>query len=107
MKESLWLYAIHGNNPDIIHLLEENLTNPTNGKYEYYFLESIKCHHNDIANYFQDNYIQNQEKILNDTVIQILKFYNFAFISNESISRSSFFDICKYDYYLLCSLFVE
>ena len=30
MKESLWFYAIHGNNPDMIHLLEENLAKPTN-----------------------------------------------------------------------------
>ena len=75
-------------------------------KYKKYFFESIKCHHNDIANYFQDNYIQNQENNFHDAFIQSLKYYNFAFISNESINKSSFFDICKYDYYLLCSLFL-
>ena len=28
MKESLWFYTIHGNNPEIIHLLEESHDKP-------------------------------------------------------------------------------
>ena len=38
MNQSLWFYAIHGNNPEIIHLLEENLAKPTNDEYKKYVL---------------------------------------------------------------------
>lgn len=49
MKESLWLYAIHGNNLKMIHILEENLKKPQNEEYTKYFFESINCQHNDIC----------------------------------------------------------
>ncbi len=38
----------------MILLLEESLDKPTKDEYKKYFSESIKCHHNDIANNFQD-----------------------------------------------------
>lgn len=61
LKSSLWLYAIHSNNPELIHLLEENEVEAPNQKYEECFLESIKCHHNDIARYIEDNFLQDKD----------------------------------------------
>ncbi|KAK8892248.1 hypothetical protein M9Y10_029471 [Tritrichomonas musculus] len=52
LTSSLWIYAIHSNNADLIHLLEENQIEPDDKTYEKCLEESIKCHHNDIANYF-------------------------------------------------------
>ena len=57
LTPSLWLYAIHCNNPEIIHLLEENHVIPEDKSYFECYKESIKCHHNNIANYIKDNLI--------------------------------------------------
>lgn len=63
--------------------------------------EAIKCHHNEIARYFIDNYFSNDSSV--DS--QCLRYYNFAFIQNDiygnaSSSSSLFYFLCKYDYYL-------
>ena len=49
LSPSLWLYSIHSHKIELIHILEEKeiLVN-----YLECFSESIKCHHNDIANHF-------------------------------------------------------
>lgn len=51
-----WLYAIHGKNPEIIHILEENKVHPKDGTFAECLTYSIKCHHNDFANYFRINF---------------------------------------------------
>ena len=58
LTPSLWLYAIHSQNAEIIHLLESNEIEPPENKsmknkYEAIFIESIKCHHNSIADYIK------------------------------------------------------
>lgn len=118
LTSDLWLYSIHGNNADIIHLLEENNIIPkeyytcSDSDFEYIherclneavkcFNESIKCHHNDIANYLLDNYI----KYFTSSIYRdCFKSYNFAFIMNEFISESVFIYLVQYDYYLLIEL---
>ena len=103
LTSSLWLYAIHGKNADLIHLLEELHVEPTNESdeelYEKCFQESIKCHHNDIANYFLNNYLHYEDKISYDTFIQCLKYHNFAFLQNECMNELSFCHFCYFDYY--------
>lgn len=89
MTPSLWYYSIHGNNTEIIHLLEENHIEPTitnnniYGKYKTKsykecFSESIKCNHNDIANYILNKYLQNRKVISSETIFYSLKYYNFC-----------------------------
>ncbi|KAK8897626.1 hypothetical protein M9Y10_015588 [Tritrichomonas musculus] len=56
---SLWLYAIHSDNADLIHFLERNEVDQEE-KDEIY-KESIKCHHNNIADYLKDNYLDNDD----------------------------------------------
>ena len=111
LTSSLWLFVIHGRNSELIHLLEENLIEPilpiskhskkVEKSYEKCFFESIKCHHNDVANYFLNNYLQIEDENLNETLIQSLKYYNFFFIKKENINESSFCHLCHYDYFLL------
>ena len=43
-------------NAEIIHQLEENQIKPSKDTNEEYTKEAIKCHHNDIANYINDNF---------------------------------------------------
>ena len=54
MNGDLWIYGIHSNNAEMIHILEENQIFPKNRTYEGCMVESIKCHHNEIFNYIKD-----------------------------------------------------
>ena len=78
LTPSLWLYAIHSNNPDLIHLLEEYHVEPKNKSFEECLKEAIKCHHNDFARYIQDNLLigkVDESKILSS----IFAYYNYCF----------------------------
>ena len=98
LTPSMWLLAIHGQNAEMIHFIEDNHVELKDKSYKQVFYESIKCHHNDIANYFINNFLQNDEENSQDTFNKCLKYYNFAFLKNDFISESSFYNICKYDY---------
>ena len=55
LKISLWIFAIHGNNPGLINILQDNQIEPDDFTYE-------KCQYNDIVDYilndlFHDNNI--------------------------------------------------
>ena len=52
VDSNLWLYAIHGKNPEIIHFLEEIEIEPNIKCIK----ESIKFFHNEITEYLFDNY---------------------------------------------------
>ena len=102
LTPSLWLYAIHGCNGEIIHILEENQIKPKNEKsIGKYLKESIRCHHNDITKYILNNYIKIPEANDKEIENQSIKYYNFNFI--KSFNESLFYNLCKYDY----CLFVE
>ncbi|KAK8844216.1 hypothetical protein M9Y10_024422 [Tritrichomonas musculus] len=57
LTPSLWIYGIHSNNAELIHLLERQKIAPPNKLYKECRNEAIKCHHNDIARYIINNYI--------------------------------------------------
>ena len=69
-------------------------------------MESIKCHHNDFADYIQDNYIQelNAGPSLNKTIIE---YYNFYFINDTLINKSTIYYFIKYDYYTLIDIILQ
>lgn len=57
----MWLYnAFHSERAELIHLLEEYKVDPQGGKYLGSFEESIKCHHNNNANYIESNLIEEE-----------------------------------------------
>ncbi|KAK8852778.1 hypothetical protein M9Y10_017768 [Tritrichomonas musculus] len=103
LGQSLWQFAIHGKNPEIIRFLEENQVE--NKSCKELIDESIKCHHNDIANYFLNNFLQND---INSPIVfdQSIKYYNFIFFPNE-INRESFYKLLKYDHYKLIEILLE
>ena len=123
LSPSLWLYAIHGIDEELIHIIEdihlsyeevndksENEENKNennesendkveeNNKKSIYPLlkEAIKCHHNDVANYIINNYIPDAK-----LVPLCLKYVNFFFFyqENELINQSLLYYSCKYNYY--------
>lgn len=111
-------YHLHcGQNLEIIHILENKKVQPEDETYDEIYKESIKCHHNNIANYIKENLLkQNEgekkddeeeeedvedddENNVKNSFIFALKYYNFAFIQSDMINDSVLFDLCKYDYY--------
>ena len=80
----------------MIHFLEDNHVEIKVISYKQVFYESIKCHHNDIAK----NFLQNDEENSQEEIYQCLKYYNFPFLKNEFIKKSSFWYLCKCDYYI-------
>ena len=109
LESSLWNYSIHSLNSEMIHILEENDIKPDTNC----LFESIKCHHNDIAKYIEDN-------VLNDTKIEINKNnfhsnvasyifnnYNYYFIPEKIDDYCIFFYLCKYDYFEIVKLYLN
>ena len=93
---SLWNYAIHGNNADIIHALEENKILPENDSYRQCLKKSMKCHHNNIARYIIDNKIGQEP---DDVIINYsFRYFNFDFFSEEFNLNSIFLNASLYNY---------
>ncbi|KAK8843864.1 hypothetical protein M9Y10_024940 [Tritrichomonas musculus] len=111
LKRTSWIYAIHSRNPDLIHLLEEKHVKPPYRKYENCLGESIMCHHNEIASYIYDNYIEENENSINYFYMNILSysfhFYNYFFIPTEMNNRNIFLYLCQFNYYNLVKLFLD
>ena len=72
MTPELWLYAIHGNNQEIIHFLEDNRIIPEDKSFQQTLIESIRCHHNVIRSYLQKKYFD--KGISKDVLIEIFKY---------------------------------
>ena len=112
LSDSIWQYAIHGRNSEIIHLIEESKTRTLDKSYQYLIVESIKCHWNEMAKYLRNNFCVN-EKIYNDFLYRkSLKYYNFTFFEHDDIiylinsckcnqKRNIPYYLSKYDYFLI------
>lgn len=105
LTSSLWFYAIHSNNLDIIKILGDHEVNLPKKSFKGVLWESIKCHHVELTNYI----IQKYYKELNrkSYLFQSLKYYNFNFIDEKLIDDSLFFNLCKYDYFDLVNKFLN
>ena len=99
LTPSLWKYAIHGRNADLIHLLEDN---HVECNIDQNIIESIKCHHNELVNYFL-NMTQNN---IQSYISVILKYYNFEYFDYKFINEKLFYDYCKNDYIIFVQKFL-
>ena len=112
MKPLYFLDAIHSRNEDIIHIFEERelvedrcyiLPQDEDSINKLCVLEAIKCHHNDLANYFL-----NKTEIDPLLLLQrSLHYYNFEFIDEKMIQSNVFFWLVKFDYFNLVKFFLE
>ena len=96
LNPKLWHYAIHSNNPELIHKMEELHIDPIDEQYTNCVIESIKCFHNDFADYLIEHYIGQNENYIDES--KYLKYSNFHYITEKIISRKFFIELCKYDY---------
>lgn len=110
INSSLWLYAIHGKNADIIHCLEENKVEIENNDFQILLKESIKCHNNDLANYFKDNFVKEidiHSNYFKNEFSYAFNFYNFKFIPDQLDEPFFFFYAIEYDYFNLVNYYLK
>ena len=112
LEPSLWKYIIHGNNPEMIHLLERNGIIPEGDTCIECLQEAIKCHHNDIANYILDNLMQQNIKLCDDNFLKNkfsfgFHYHNYEFIQNCDNFQFIFYYACLYDYLSIIKLLLE
>lgn len=97
LKPSLWLYAIHGRNPEIIHILEENKVECNTKIYSECLNEAIKCHHNEFAMYYKNYFnveVDIHSNYTENEIFYAFHFYNFEFIPDD----------CKDPFYFIYSV---
>ncbi|KAK8897605.1 hypothetical protein M9Y10_015566 [Tritrichomonas musculus] len=109
LGHSLWLYAIHSNNADMIHLLEEFNVQPQDDTYCGCLVESIKCHHNSISNYIEDNLlVSNLNEYLKEKIFSAsLCYSNYNHFPDNFDKYSVFYYLNRYNYSKLVNFYVE
>ena len=114
LTPSLWLYAIHSKNAELIHLLElNNVPSPiynTNDNYIKCLTESIKCHHNDITEYIKINLIDFDKMNTDDYeryISFILQYHNYANFPTDFDNDDEFFYLNKFNYDKLVNFIVK
>ena len=60
LTSSIWRFAIHSENAELIKYLEDKQISPPFDNYETILLESIKCHHNDVSNHIIRDLIEEE-----------------------------------------------
>ncbi|KAK8857408.1 hypothetical protein M9Y10_015813 [Tritrichomonas musculus] len=98
LKPSLWYYAIHSNSAEMIHLLEDCKVETPDPTYQSLLKEAVKCHHNDITNYLNDNKIKRNDDFSENIYLYGIKYHNYCFFPDDINYNYIFLYICKYNY---------
>lgn len=110
LEPNLWFYVIHSKSSELIHLLEENEVKPPNDNYLKCFEESIKCHHNDIAEYIKNHFLFEMEESTKKSeklVECIFKYSNYSFLPEILDRNDLFFYFCNYNYNKIVDLLIK
>ena len=103
----LWLCAIHGKNAEIIHHLESLHIEPKDKTYNECLKESIKCHHNEIAEYIQNNLLNEKNNTSDDVIKWGIQFFNYKYIHKIIVNSYSFFYFSLYNYDTIVNLYIN
>ena len=111
----LWQYAIHSDNSELlVHHIESKEIKPDDVSFEECLKESIKCHHNDIADYIQNNLIdENQTESKNITTLEervleiSFKNCNYSFFPTNFDQNCVFFYMHQYNFTKAFDLLLE
>ena len=115
LTNSIWPFAIHSNSAELIQLLEEKLGKPNATLFEICLKESIRCHHNEIATYFIDNYIDemytkkfyNLNVLFSNFVDYSFHYYNYRLLPKKFKKDEIFYNFCIYGYFELVKNFIN
>ena len=114
LTPSIWLYAVHSKNSELIQELEDNHVLPPCINYESVLKESIKCHHRDVTEYIIYNLI-NEENLKNNIENKYygnlyqycFKYYNFCCLPEIEKTKNLFLYLFEYDHYTLVKLYLK
>lgn len=115
LTPSLWNYAIHGNNPELILILKEERVNAEYDLFEFSLREAIKCHHNGVANFICENLIDDKNFInysddygySDNLLFYIFHYYNYDYFPNKFTSKFTFFYACQFDHYEIVEILLK
>ena len=114
LEKSLWLYAIHSDNSDLIHLMEESGIAPEDSSFECCLKESIKCHHNCIANYIHEHFINEKdeknkiEKDFNKNIFAYaFHYFNYKFFPDDFNNKFDIFYLIQNDYFAIVNALLK
>ena len=96
LNSNLWIYSIHSKNSELIHLLESIQVPPPNDSFESCLIESIKCHHNDLAKYFENT--KTIENCKENVVESSFKYYNYEYLPDNMVQNYIFFNLVQNKY---------
>ena len=105
LTPSLWIYSIHGKNPEIIHFLEENKIIPDDSSFIECLIESIKCHHIDITNYFLNNCMIRYDDLFVHS--KSFQFNNYLFFPTDMEDLFFLDDLCRFNYVSIVNLSIN
>lgn len=102
----------HSQNGEMIHLLESYKVCPHKNQYIGCFTESIKCHHNDIAEYIKITYLPSNdyddEITNNDEILYtVMHYHNYSYFQSNFETRNEFYFLCSENYNTLFDLFIN
>lgn len=112
LTPSLWIYAIHSNNADMIHILEDCDIEPEDKTYMECLKESIKCHHNKLARYIENNHFEEsmekkEHDFKNNSISYGFHYYNYEFIEYSDDCQQQLYYACLYDHFPIVKLFIK
>lgn len=110
LTPSLWKYAIHSQNAELIHILEENHVIPDDKTFYEILKEAIKCHHNDIAKYIEENLLIKDDKDSNaneDFIECCFCYTNYLYIPRDYNQSIVLFSLYHYRHYKIFNLIMK
>ena len=116
LTPNIWFYSIHSNNAEMIQFIESNNIEPPGTNYEKCLKESIKCHHNNIAEYILNNLIEEdkdkqqfdpENDFKNNIFAYCYEYYNYHFLTKGSNHKYELHYACEFGHYQLVDLYFK
>lgn len=104
---SLWIYTIHSRNAELLGLLEDENISPPEKSFELCLAEAIKCHHNEIAQYIENNYLSS-DYLSNEIVLEsVFRYFNYSYFPEKIDQQSTFFYLCQYNHFKIVDFIIK
>lgn len=103
----LWFYAIHGQNLEIIKLLQEKNVRCRDHSFVTVLEESFKCHNGEVTKYVKDNLTTIRANQETDVLSRSTKYYDYENFPNNLNNQFAFCYLCQADYISLLKKIVN
>ena len=97
MSSDTWLFAIHGNNLEIIQSIENHQIRPKDPSFATLLRESFKCQHHEITTYIKDNLLKIKDDKDNRFLLECTKFYDYYSFPQNLNDKIVFYNLCIAD----------